>query len=407
MAQIDLADLDGLDEFATVRQLEFLEAVRQTGSIRKASEKLKLNHSTLIRSLQGLKKRAAAQGFAPAYDMTHTAPPGFKVKGVSTFYRDGAVKGQWVLTREDKGQQADIVKEAIAAMLEEVPKIEAPKAPLDWQDDVIPWIQIGDAHLGMLAHAAEVGENFDLKIAEAELCAAIGKLVDELPTCERIVVNDLGDFTHYENMAGVTEASGNPLDFDGRFPKMIRVYVRVMRYIVDKCLTKAMHVDLIINQGNHSRTNDIWMAELLRAAYGHTNRVHVLDNDTSFIAYRMGNTLVMTHHSDKCPVARLIDVMMSDFRKDYGETEFHYIDIGHIHHKMVTKEYAGAVVESFNNLAPNDKWHHESGYRSRKSITIVLRSRKYGEVGRRLLPIQEVRDRVSGVKKPSREIFSV
>jgi len=403
---------EGLDEFCTVRQLEVIEAVRKYGSLRKAAVQLKVNVRSLEKSIAALKRRAALRGYSPDHNMTRTVPDGFFVKGTSTYYQgDGKPAGQWVKSEVDRERKLEIIKEAISAFCEDVPQLPVAQAPMDWQSDVIPWIQIGDAHLGMLAHAAETGENFDLKIGEAELCAAIGQLVDELPACERVVVNDLGDFSHYENMAGVTEASGNPLDFDGRFPKMIRVYVRVMRFIVDKCLSKAAHVDVIINQGNHSRTNDIWMAELLRAAYGHSKRVNVLNNDTVFIPYRMGNTFVMTHHSDKCPPARLIDVMSTDFRKDFGETEFHYIDIGHIHHKMVTKEYAGAVIESFNNLAHNDKWHHDSGYRSRKSITIVLRSRKYGEVGRRTLPIQEIRERLSAAHNRkishARPVFSV
>lgn len=252
-----------------------------------------------------------------------------------------------------------------------------------------------DAHLGLLAHAAEVGESFDLKIAEFELCGAIGILIDELPAVERLVINDLGDFTHYENFSATTEASGHALDHDTRFPKMIKVYVRVMRFIIEKALEKAKFVDVIVNQGNHSRTNDIWMAELLRAAYGHTGRVNVLNNDNVFIAYRMGNTLVMTHHSDKCRPARLANVMTTDFRKDYGETEFHYIDIGHVHHGMVMKEHPGIVIESFNHLAVTDKWAHDAGYRNRKSITVIMRSRTYGELGRRLLPVEEVRHRLS------------
>lgn len=403
---------EGLEQFATVRQLEHLDAIREHGSFRKAANALNINQRSLERSIAALKRKAALQGFAPENDMTHLVPDGFSVKGVSTYYNGhGKPAGQWVKSEVDRERQIQIVKDAIEALCEEVPKINPAPAPLNWQSDVVPWIQIGDAHIGMLAHAAEVGENFDLRIAESELCGAIGILVDELPSCERIVVNDLGDFTHYENMQGVTEASGHPLDFDGRFPKMIRVYVRVMRFIVEKCLSKAAHVDVIINQGNHSRTNDIWMAELLRAAYGHTGRVHVLNNDSVFIAYRMGNTLVMTHHSDKCKPQNLAHVMTNDFRKDYGETEFHYIDIGHVHHGMVMKEHPGIFVESFNHLASLDKWAHDSGYRNRKSITIVLRSRKFGEVGRRVLPIQEIRERMGNAygKKitQERKVFSV
>jgi hypothetical protein len=401
-----------MKEFATEVQARRIDLLNKLGSVAAVAKWEGVNHKAVRNSIESVQKKAAAQGFSPDHDMTHVVPDGFKVKGVSTYYNaDGKPSGQWVKSSADAERYAEIIQEAIGAFIEDVPKLTPKPSPLDFQDDVIPWIQIGDAHIGMLAQADEVGENFDLKIAVNELTTAIFKLIDELPSCERMVINDLGDMTHYENFTATTEASGHALDFDSRFPKMIRAYSYVMRAIIEKALSKAKHVDVIINQGNHSRTNDIWMAELLRVAYGHTNRVHILNNDSVFISYRMGKTLVMVHHSDKCRPNKLVGVMTTDFRKDFGETEFHYIDIGHIHHHMVSKEHPSVFIESFNNLAANDRWAHDAGYRSRKSITVVLRSKQYGEVGRRLLPIQEIRDLLNALGKgrivKSKESFTV
>ncbi len=318
----------------------------------------------------------------------------YLIKGVSTLFdAEGNQRQQWIKTRIDDARWLAGIKAGLDAWIADHVAPLEPPPPMPGRDsDVIPWINIGDAHIGMLAHEAETGENFDLKIAERELCAAISIAVDEMGEHDRVVIQDMGDATHYENFSATTEASGHPLDFDSRFPRMIKVYSRVMRFIVEKVLEKANTVDVIINQGNHSRTNDIWMAELLRVAYGHTGRVNVLDNDSVFIGYRMGRTFVLCHHSDKCRPARLAHVMATDFPADWGEAEYRYIDIGHIHHNMVLKEHPGVVVESFNQLAAKDKWAAEAGYRSRQCLTIVHRSRTYGEVGRRTLPIQRVRD---------------
>ena len=83
----------------------------------------------------------------------------------------------------------------------------------------------------------------------------------------------------------------------------------------------------------------------------------------------MGNTLVMTHHSDKCKQTQLAHVMTNDFRKDYGETEFHHVDIGHVHHGMVMKEHPGIFVESFNT------WRRSTSGRTTADIAIEGRSR--------------------------------
>jgi hypothetical protein len=371
--------------------------------MRAAARALGKGKSTVHEAITTAKRNAAAHGWAPEFGLERAVPSPFIAKGHSTLDRIDQETGartqvlQWTKTRLDDEAWAEQVKEGIAAFIAEQPTIQV-SAPVmasgEVDTDIIPWIQIGDAHLGMLAHEAETGANFDLKIAEAELTAAVGMLIDEAPVCERMVINDLGDFTHYENMSGVTEASGHSLDLDGRFPKMIKVYSRLMRWVVDKALTKAKFVDVIVNQGNHSRTNDIWMAELLRVAYGDTGRVNVLNNDTPFIGYKMGRTFVMTHHSDTCKPHRLASVMSTDFREDWGTSDYCYVDIGHIHHNMVLKEHPGVVIESFNILAPKDKWASDNGYRARQSITMILRSRQYGEVGRRLLPIRQVQDRI-------------
>lgn len=402
---------DNYEAWIKAGKPSFSEFARQTGKSRDSIRRW-LKAYVAQQTSSNDEVVATLKGFAPEHDhnLSSSLPSPLELSGTSAMRRTEDGLPIWIKTRVNQHKAEAAMKEAARAFMQDVHPIEVSKAPLDFQDDVIPWIQIGDAHLGMLAHAVEIGENYDLKIAEQEICSAIAFLIDELPNCERLVINDLGDFTHYENFTATTEASGHALDYDSRFPKMIHVYSRVMRFIVERALTKARYVDVIVNQGNHSRTNDIWMAELLRVAYGHTERVNILNNGSVFIAYRMGNTLVMTHHSDKCKPARLAHVMTNDYRRDYGETEHHYIDIGHVHHGMVMKEHPGIFIESFNHLAALDRWAHDSGYRNRKSITVILRSKTYGEVGRRVLPIQEIKARMQNVRlvpSADRDVYTV
>jgi hypothetical protein len=380
-------------EFLTARQAEIVDAVETHPSASAAAKALGVSYGTVSNTLARIRAAQSAKGFAPGH-WENGAAPGYLIGKVTVHRKgDGTVLQTWERQHPDAAF-LDAVREAVEAGFGREPIMPVSVAPpMPGRDrDVIPWIEIGDAHLGMLAHEAETGSNFDLKIAERELCAAFAMLIDEGGEHERGVINDLGDFTHYENFKQETEASGHRLDGDGRFPRMIEVYVRVMRFVVEKALEKWDTVDVIINQGNHSRTNDIWMAVALKLAYGHTGRVNVLNNHSPFIGYRMGRTFVMTHHGDKCPPQRLADVMSTDFAKDWGETLFRYCDTGHVHHGKRSLEHAGVQMESFNTLAPRDKWAHDNGYRSRQCMTRVDRSRTYGEIGRQTLPIERVRD---------------
>jgi hypothetical protein len=384
------------------KQYKVCELAAQGMSNADIAEKLGITKSYVRSAQTKAKHYAAKRGYAPEHDMSHPTADGFVVKGVSTLYGDdGQVKQQWVKTNIDLESQIETFREAIQNVVQDYVQvadvIHEPKNSIDLDTDVIPWFNIGDGHLGMLAFDHEVGHNFDLKIARSELIEALSVLIDRAPACERCVIQDMGDMTHYQDFSAQTE-SGHILDFDTRYPKMIETYHYVMRSIIEKALTKFKYVDVIINQGNHSRSNDIAMVHTLKWVYQDNPRLHVLDNSSVFIPYRMGNTFVMSHHSDKCKPNRLADVMSTDFAKDWGESFYRYIDIGHIHHRQVSKENSGVTIESWNQLAPSDKYAHDGGWRSRSCLTCVLRSKTYGETGRITLTAEEVKDRIMNLE---------
>lgn len=377
-------------------QREILAAINEHGECRAASVALGRHPATASNLLQRIKARAAKAGYAPDSGIDHPVAEGFQLKGYSHLTKTIDGQNIWL--------KADARKEAYAAKIIEVVENREPKmmvippvnvCPLDG-GDIIPWLNIGDAHIGMLAHEDEAGANFDLKIATKEILQASFDLIDMAPDCERMVINDLGDGTHYENFKAMTEGHGHQLDFDTRFPQMIDAYLDIMESMIEKALHKANTVDVIINQGNHSETNDYWAARHFRRLYSRlgTNRVNVLKNEGPFIAYRMGNTFVLVHHGHKSKPEALRQIMSTDFRIDWGEATFCYIDGGHIHH-FSAKELGGAIWESFNNLAPMDKYAHDGGWRSKQAMTLVLRSRTYGEVGRYKMPIEKVWDRIA------------
>ena len=59
---------------------------------------------------------------------------------------------QWVKTRVDWEQHQQMLQEAAAAFSASLPKYQPKTPPKDiTETDIIPWFNIGDAHLGMLA----------------------------------------------------------------------------------------------------------------------------------------------------------------------------------------------------------------------------------------------------------------
>lgn len=389
-----MIDNEILLEFTnTKKEKEVITLLSQGFSNSEVAKKLQISRNAVSKRKRRVLDRASLRGYSPEHDMTHTTPETHLVKGTSTLYRNGNPVMQWVKTGLNMEKVSEILHEMVEGMKDDLTPIEEiPASDVEFETDVIPWLNIGDAHVNMLAHVNEVNHGFNLKTVEIELCKAINMLIGSMPNYERVVINDLGDFTHMENFEGFTHASKNLLDKDGTFPQMVRTAVRIMRFIVESCLKKFKFVEVVINQGNHSRTNDIWMSELIRNVYADNPRLHVLDNSNVFIPYRMGNTFVMTHHGDKCKASTLANVMAADYPKDFGDSKFRYIYTGHVHHSNQRIEGNGVVVESFNTLAPHDKYAHDHGYRSQSAITAVLLSKTYGEIGRHRVPVEMVQD---------------
>lgn len=313
-----------------------------------------------------------------------TQPAGHVVKGVSSLIGDdGSVRAQWVKTNLDaeaqKTAQELFVKEltkTVRGLARPVPK---PKAGLG---DLMSTYVIGDAHFGMLALKAETLEaDFDLKIAERELTAAISYLVDTAPKSKYGLLVDVGDFMHVNDRKNVTPQSGNLLDVDTRFSKLIRVVVLVFRFCIQEMLKKHEKVKVIASPGNHNPDSAGWVSLCLDMFYENEPRVEVDTSPSTFFYHRFGKSLIGVTHGDRTKFADLPSIMAADRPKDWGDTEHRHFLCGHVHHTK-QQEFRGCFVESFNTLAPNDAWHTQSGYRSKRQIQRLDFHRDNGIVSR-------------------------
>jgi hypothetical protein len=87
---------------------------------------LGLNKGPYSEALRRLTKLAALKGYSPAHDMTKPVPDGFKVRGVSSLYdKDGKLAAQWVKSSADDERREQLLREAVAALAEEIPRAQA------------------------------------------------------------------------------------------------------------------------------------------------------------------------------------------------------------------------------------------------------------------------------------------
>lgn len=385
---MDRTELEGLKEFATPRQREYIDAIIARGSIRKAAESMGLNHPVISRAMQAVKMRAAQRGYAPAHDMVHTTPYGYNVKGVSTLYTHGEdgqkVAAQWVKTELNKSQRQELLEEWVQGLKDEVPARKPVPTPKPSSKDVLSCYVMGDPHAGLYAWNEEAGEDYNLNKWAEEHRKAMVELVDSAPASDEALIVNLGDFFHADDHKSQTPGSGHALDVDTRHAKVFREGCATFEFMIDTALRKHRRVVVYVTKGNHDPESSFALAEVLRAYYRNEKRVEIRGG----IAYReyhvFGCNLIGITHGDKAKPKDLPAVMAAEKAVEWGQSTCRRWLVGHFHHQD-RQEYPGCIVEVFPTLARNDAWHSGMGYISEKAMNCIVFDRKYGEHGRRIV----------------------
>jgi len=357
----------------------------------KAAKHLGINRRTLQIMAARLRDRAATAGLSPAHGMTHPVPAPFSVAGVSTLYNaDGQISAQWVKSRLREDEAAQAMREAIEDFVAEYRGTARPvKAPTRSMSSLLSVYPLGDPHIGMYAWAAEAGEDFDVQIARHDLLAAAARLVDVAPASERGLIVNLGDFFHADSLAQSTK-SGNKLDVDTRWPRVLKLGCQLMVDLISLALKKHQTVEVINAIGNHDDHSSVMLSAFLEAWFHAEPRVLVHPTASKFHYLEFGKNLIGVTHGDTVKLPALGELMASDRPEAWGRAKHRYWYTGHIHH-TTKQELRGVVVESFRTLAARDAWHSASGYRSGRDMYVIVLDEEHGEVERHRCDIRQVR----------------
>lgn len=354
-----------------------VEAKEQHGSITAAANALGVNRLTFTHRL----RVAASRGIAPGHFDSGTAP-GF-VMGKVTVQRgpDGTIERTW-----ERQSPATDSLELLQAALEGVlgdyrGKLPPVDAPSTHDSDLLTVIPMGDPHFGLLTWAKEVGEDFDLRIAEELTFSAVDRLCALTPSSETALLLNLGDFYHADNSSNRTPQSGNSLDVDGRFQLIAQVGLRAMARCIRRLLEKHAKVIVRNNRGNHDPHQAYMLSLALDALFSNEPRVTVEMTPASFYYYRFGKTLIGSTHGDGAKLADLPLIMASDVPADWAASTWRVWHCGHFHHDQL-KDHPGCTVETHRTLATNDAWHKHNGYRSGRDMKAVIYHRHHGEISR-------------------------
>ncbi len=315
-----------------------------------------------------------------------SAPDGMFVRSVSTLIdgETGTVRQQWV--------KADIVKEnefkarveaavrAAMEKLEPLAPIDGPSAT-DVNSELATLYTLTDSHVGMLAWPRETGEPWDLKIAERVLSETLIKMIDSAPHSAAGIINQLGDFLHFDSLKAITPEHGNLLDADSRFQKIVEVAVRILRRVIEHALTRHLIVYVFMHEGNHDPASSVWLRVIFSALYENNPRVVVERSPLPYVAFQWGETMLGFHHGHLTKNESLPLLFAARFSAMWGLTKKRYIHVGH-RHSVDEKEHPGVKVVQHSTLAAADAYAARSGYLSERQAVSMTYHKRFGEVAR-------------------------
>lgn len=360
-----------------------IDVVNTHGSMAAAARFLGIARTTL----QSRHDAAMRRGFIAGTQRLQGAEPasageGYKLKGTSTLVgKDGEVKLQWIKTDADQKLIEEARRAAFQAMCDVLPPLPNIPAPTLMEADLLTLYTLTDAHVGMLAWDKESGEDWDLKIAENCLVGTFIQMVNAAPASAVGVINQLGDFLHFDSLQPMTPTNHHILDADSRYQKMVEVAVRILRRVIEYALTKHATVQVFMAEGNHDPAGSVWLRVMFAQLYLNNPRVTVGMSPNPYVAMKWGKNLIGFYHGHLAKLTALPQIFAAKFREEWGTCPFVYVHTGHKHH-VEEKEHPGMKVIQHPTLAASDAYAARGGWLSKRQATSMTYHKEKGEVAR-------------------------
>lgn len=367
-----------------------VDLVEKWGNVGAAARNAGMPYATLENRYKSAKARGIGstksqlevkQGNSPDHDLTHIVPSPLVLRGSSSLYnKDGELQLQWIKTKLDDQKVEGAIRAAITALAESLPRQDQIPKPNHLSDNLCNLYTFTDCHVGMKAWGLETGADWDLEIAERTLVGAFDYLIEASPPAASCIVNQLGDFLHFDSLSAVTPEHRNLLDADTRFAKVVQVAVRILRYIINKALTHHENVTVIMAEGNHDPASSVWLRHLFSLLYENEPRVKVNDSETPYICHQHGKTMLAFHHGHLTKNDQLPLLFAAQYPVEWGNTTRRYCHVGHRHH-VDEKEHSGMKVQQHATLAARDAYAARGGWIADRQIEAITYHSEFGQVG--------------------------
>jgi len=360
----------------TPKQQEALDALEKYGSQNKAAKALGLGRSTFQERISRAKRHQEAD-------------PAVKQAMSSAGMQDaGVLHSGWIKTDEASlyfkmpggdSETVNDVADRIKDVLSDIQPAKQQKPPDHFDQDLLTVFPIADVHLGMYASSDEVGEDYDISVAENRVTNWINRAVEASPPAGTAVILDIGDFHHADTQDNRTPQSKHQLDVSGRHFEAVEAGVRTMVHCCNAALAKHSKVIVRVLPGNHNPTTYMTTLFALDAYYRNEGRVEVQKVPGEFFIMRFGSCLFAAHHGDKSKPERMVMAIADRYADDWGKTKHRFLYSGHLHH-LKSSEIGGVLWMQLRAVAPKDAHAFNASYSGKSEIRATTFHKDKGEI---------------------------
>lgn len=182
------------------------------------------------------------------------------------------------------------------------------------------------------------------------------EIIDKIRnTYKEILIVIGGDLLHVDNFNNTT-AKGTQLETVD-FEKMIEDAEMFLLNICSKAIEYSKKTKLVYLPGNHADSNDYLLTRSI------SKLLPQIKSDYSINEYKhswLGKHSIFMHHGDKRKNSqKLLEVMVSMYAKEWGESKSRYLITGHFHHE---KTFSNAGMTHYQVMSPSKSTEYEERY---------------------------------------------
>lgn len=246
-------------------------------------------------------------------------------------------------------------------------------------------VNIPDVHFGKLSWGEEVGEDYDIKIAEKRYEDAIKDLLSlvDLSKVEQIIFPIGNDLINIDSRRNETFA-GTGQDSDSRFYKIVKIVKSILIRNIN-ALSLIAPVKVIVIAGNHDPESMFMLGEILESYYHNNGNVDIDNSPKQRKYYQYGKCGFQYTHGNEEKHNDLGLIFATEETKIWANTDYRFCKLGHFHKNKTTKyvsvdEFQGFQVQILPSLSGSDAWHKSKGYMSGKQAKGFLYHKEKGQI---------------------------